>query len=361
MAAQTTISDKGKGKMASTQDGDDLTAGQTNRAQSGTELLADQAQLGDGNDYILQVRHEAISAGVGAIRATAAAFGLIAEAATGVGGGGIGVLGSGRRGVEGHGEIAGVIGQGGDSAGRALEPLASGGTGVIGQGGGDGFEAGDGVLGQARGFGAGVHGSAASPLGRGIVGVYGEADDTLAVAGIAQTGTAILGSVTDESGFAGRFRGQVVIESGSLTVHGPGGVVIDGPLLVSGAKSAVVSMPGGSHRALYSIESPESWFEDFGESSLNNGRAEIALEPAFAETIVTDRYHVFVTPYGDSNGLYVTNRRATGFTVQEQHAGTSNLTFSYRVVAKRRDVTAHRMAQVRLPKPPRTPELPRQR
>jgi hypothetical protein len=35
-------------------------------------------------------------------------------------------------------------------------------------------------------------------------------------------------------------------------------------LLVSGTKSAAVPFPDGSQRALYCMESPELWFEDFG-------------------------------------------------------------------------------------------------
>jgi hypothetical protein len=51
--------------MGSDVDGDDLTAGQTNKAQSGTELAVDQVELGNANDYILQVKHETVSPRVG--------------------------------------------------------------------------------------------------------------------------------------------------------------------------------------------------------------------------------------------------------------------------------------------------------
>jgi hypothetical protein len=48
---------------------------------------------------------------------------------------------------------------------------------------------------------------------------------------------------------------------------------------------------------------------------------------------------------------------ATGFTVQELHGGQSSVAFSYRVVARRKDVVAPRLAVV--PLPTATPLTPR--
>jgi len=115
--------------MASTEDGDDLSAGRTNFAQSGTELRCDEAQPHDGSDFILQVR-ALTSARVGAIRAIAASFGVSGQAAGGEGGG-TGVIGSGRNGVEGQGDLngTGVTGTGGQNG-----VLGKGRVGVFGQG-----------------------------------------------------------------------------------------------------------------------------------------------------------------------------------------------------------------------------------
>jgi hypothetical protein len=55
-------------------------------------------------------------------------------------------------------------------------------------------------------------------------------------------------------------------------------------------------------------------------------------------------YHVFVTPEGESKGLFVTDRQADGFEVCEQDGGSSTLTFSYRVVAARSGRRPERMA-----------------
>jgi hypothetical protein len=155
------------------------------------------------------------------------------------------------------------------------------------------------------------------------------------------TGYGVIGT-NSYGGWAGLFQGNVYI-SGSLVVGG------------SYPKSAAVPHPDGTHRLVYCIESPENWFEDVGQAALTGGKATISLDPDFAATVLTANYHVFLTPYGDSNGLYVTNKSATGFVVREQHGGTSSLAFSWKVMAKRKDVTGERLA--RIEPPPHVPPV----
>jgi hypothetical protein len=45
-------------------------------------------------------------------------------------------------------------------------------------------------------------------------------------------------------------------------------------------------------------------------------------------------YLVFITPQGESRGLYVTNKTSTGFEVRENGNGASSIAFDYRIVAK---------------------------
>jgi hypothetical protein len=136
-------------------------------------------------------------------------------------------------------------------------------------------------------------------------------------------------------------------------------VLIEGDLTVTGVKGAVVPHADGSHRLLCAIESTESWFEDFGETALKDGKAEVELDPDFAAVIETTGYHVFLTPYGDSSGLYVADRTTKSFIVREQKDGTSNLAFSYRVVARRLDIASHRLARIRLPEAPSLETFPK--
>jgi hypothetical protein len=100
---------------------------------------------------------------------------------------------------------------------------------------------------------------------------------------------------------------------------------------------------------LYCVESPESWFEDFGEAALVAGTAAVALDLDFAAVVDTTKLYVFLTPYVAGNGLAVTARTATGFTVTEMGGGKSGSGFAYRVVAKRKDVPSPRLAKVTLP------------
>jgi hypothetical protein len=119
-----------------------------------------------------------------------------------------------------------------------------------------------------------------------------------------------------------------------------GGCTIDvnGNLSCTGTITTPVKLEGSSRElAFNAIESPESWFEDFGSGQLSNGTAVISLEPTFVQTVNTGvDYHVFLTPKGDSHGLYVTHETATSFEVREQDRGTSNIAFDYRIVAKRK-------------------------
>ncbi len=69
---------------------------------------------------------------------------------------------------------------------------------------------------------------------------------------------------------------------------------------------------------------------------MQNGRATITLDPTFAKTINTGLdYHVFLTPNGDSKGLYVTAKGPGSFEVRESNGGASTIAFDYRIVGKR--------------------------
>jgi hypothetical protein len=73
----------------------------------------------------------------------------------------------------------------------------------------------------------------------------------------------------------------------------------------------------------------------------------VNVDPAFAETVSeTADYHVFLTPNGDSKGLYVTQKTASSFEVRESGGRTSSLSFDYRIVAKRRRYESQRLTDV---------------
>jgi len=137
------------------------------------------------------------------------------------------------------------------------------------------------------------------------------------------------------TGYAGYFSGHVRITGG---------------LTVLGAKSAAVKMDDGDYRLVYCQESPENWFEDFGEGRLVNGRTVIAIDPLYSQTANTGMtYHVFLTPQDEPVVLAVANRTATSFEVRGPEG--SNVGFSYRIVAKRRGYEDVRLARMSGPTP----------
>jgi hypothetical protein len=129
----------------------------------------------------------------------------------------------------------------------------------------------------------------------------------------------------------------------------------DGNLFVTGQifagiKDAIVPFPDGSNRLLHCMESPEHWFEDFGSARLKRGRATVKLDADFAKVVMLDDYRVFLTPEGDCKGLYVRSKRGASFEVRELQGGTSSIAFSYRIVAKRKDIKRHaRFAKIDMP------------
>ena len=97
----------------------------------------------------------------------------------------------------------------------------------------------------------------------------------------------------------------------------------------------------------YNMQAAENWIEDFGSGQLASGSAHISLEPTFAATVNTGaEYHVFLTPNGDCKGLYVASKGVDSFEVRELGDGHANVSFDYKIVAKRKGYEALRMTDV---------------
>jgi hypothetical protein len=235
----------------------------------------------------------------------------------------------GQSGATGNGSGTGVHGDASDTAASAIGVLGTGYLGVFGN------ATQFGVYGFATGAGAqGFH--AEAPAGFGLVavgqqGLFTEGTGALGLETRCVSGTAL--QAFSATSLAGRFVGHVLVE---------------GNHTVTGVKSAAVPHPDGSHRRLYCEESTESWFSDYGEGRLVNGRATVSLDPDFDAVVRGDRYHVFLTEEGDYGGVYVADKRPHAFDVRARTA-TATGTFSYRVVAKRRDIPGRRLEKVDLP------------
>jgi hypothetical protein len=193
--------------------------------------------------------------------------------------------------------------------------------------------------------GATIDGSAAT-------GVWGDTNADWGVLGTTDEGDSIVGFNSSEPFATGYFENDTTASSTAPVLVTVGGNVggacmfdVSGDMYCSGSKSAVVPVDNGARKvALYAVESPKNWFEDFGSGRLSNGSAVIELESTYAQTVNTQSYHVFLTPNGDSKGLYVSQKSAGGFEVREQGGGTSSIEFDYRIVAERRGFESIRMA-----------------
>ena len=211
------------------------------------------------------------------------------------------------------------------------------GPGVVGTSGES-----DGVLGFSEDS-VGVFGNSGSlgpvvPNTSNIAGVVGTSDRQHGVLGTSKASVGVVG-----------FSNNIGV-LGFVTAPGTVAGQFIGDLQVTGTKAAVVPFPDGTHRALYCMESPELWFEDFGSARLNRGRATVKLDGDFAKVVTLNGYRVFLTPEGDCKGLYVRSKRGGSFEVGELQGGTCNVAFSYRIVAKRKDVKRHtRFAKIDTP------------
>ncbi|MBL0128010.1 MAG: hypothetical protein IPP83_11275 [Flavobacteriales bacterium] len=107
-----------------------------------------------------------------------------------------------------------------------------------------------------------------------------------------------------------------------------------------GTVNTIVHDLKGNRVALSCPEAPENLFQDYGSGHLINGRVQVMLDPILSKNIVVNEAHplrVFVQLEGECNGVYVTNKSTNGFEVIELGSGTSNVSFSYTVVANRAD------------------------
>ncbi len=251
-----------------------------------------------------------------------------------------------------------------------------------------GTGAGSGVVGissQVSLLAAGVYGENDNATGTGIVGTgngiaakvlangSGGAftGATLGMAGFASTvatGTGVAGSgnnlspVTLTIGSGGAFIGTVAgiyAKANGLSANSTNESIYtnNGPLatnvfinaydgvqqwkiLGNGSVSTIVDDLAGKKVVMYAPESPEVYFQDFGQGQLVNGRAHINIDPIFAKNVLVNERHplrVFIQPEGNCKGTYVSNKTAAGFDVTELDGGNSNISFQWSITCNRAD------------------------
>jgi hypothetical protein len=205
-------------------------------------------------------------------------------------------------------------------------------VGVYGQGGADNAA---GVLGHPGSpVGDGVHGFL--PSGNGVLGESGNgvgvrATSTSSTAVVAVGSTGLFASTTVRNGTAAQFDGNVVINGihsqrrGEVGGRGIPGRITPSPLLYGKSRELV---RGFRLRQIVERRGPRS-----------------PRPPRFSTIVEDEGYHVFISEYEDHNELYVSHRTRTEFLVRAK-AQMATGTFSYRIVAKRRDIHAARFEEV---------------
>ncbi|MDP3024869.1 MAG: hypothetical protein Q8O10_04980, partial [candidate division Zixibacteria bacterium] len=157
--------------------------------------------------------------------------------------------------------------------------------------------------------GTAINGYAAGTGGNGVIGECNNGSSAYGIWGISSTG------------FAGWFDGKVWI---------------NGNFTATGTKSSVIQTSQGT-KALYAIEGLDVEFYASGSSSLNNGYAQIVFENLFQEAISAEiPIKVIVTPTADCNGIFVENKSHSGFSVKEIMSGTSNASFDWIAIGRRK-------------------------
>ncbi|MFT3775464.1 MAG: hypothetical protein QM820_59715 [Minicystis sp.] len=117
-------------------------------------------------------------------------------------------------------------------------------------------------------------------------------------------------------------------------------------IIGSGSVSTLVRDPtdptGQRRLTLHAPETPEIYFEDYGEARLENGYAHVELDPRLTPHLAVNEQHplrVFIQFEEDEGtfGVVVKNKTSHGFDVVEIGGGTSNMPFQWHIVANRAD------------------------
>jgi hypothetical protein len=323
-------------------DGSDLVIGQFNVGHTTTELGFDLTASTSPVFKVSDVHSATCVYGVSLLPG-GGGTGARGDSVTGVGVHGISESNDGVRGQS----TSGVGVHGLSESSDAITGKAKQGAGVVGQ-----SDTGAGVVGKTASNVSPAISGQGGAAGAGVLGfvdtgtgVEGRANGTgVGVMARAHAGIGLIALNEAEGGTAGLFFGNVTIKGG----------------LKASVKNAIVQFPDGSQRLLTCVESPEVWFEDFGEGTLTKGRAEVRIDPDFASIVnLALAYHVFLTPHDSKiKGLAVTARLADHFVVEDQDSASAG-TFSYQIVAKRKGYERQRFERVEVPPPPPPPSSTR--
>ncbi len=268
---------------------------------------------------------------------------------------GTGIRGDSKSGVGAIGTSVsntGVSGKSGSDVGVSGTSLSS--YGVYGT-----SNTSDGVVGKTNSLSAaGVLGVAPyNTEAESGVGVFGDTYDGIGVEALAESsefGGIALQAIAGDEGVT-LFEGVDSRGNAAASLDYYGNLIIAGNLQQRGTPFFRTSGASGSSVTTFGDRISQPTLEDLGEAQLVNGKADVPLDARFGASVdAREKYLVFLTPMGDTRGLYVSARTGKGFSVREVGGGHSSLVFDYRIAAKPYDTAA-----LRLPSTAMLPQLRR--
>ncbi|HEV3092421.1 MAG TPA: hypothetical protein VGX91_13350 [Candidatus Cybelea sp.] len=183
--------------------------------------------------------------------------------------------------------------------------------------------------------------------GQGVVGysahlIGGEFEDGYA------DGIGVLGEDLSGAGFP--FVGQ----SGGYEdyMESNGDFEAEGYMYAYGYEYLLGARHPGPHVAAFMPAATRATLEDTGTARLVGGESAVRFDGTFGKSIDAGKgYQVFLTPDGDTRGLYVAAKFTGGFIVRETMHGRSTLDFDYRVVAHPSGASEERLPTVNPKRP----------
>lgn len=142
------------------------------------------------------------------------------------------------------------------------------------------------------------------------------------------------------------FEGYNAVTDGLCTIDYNAALACTGGAIVKNLRTRHTNA-NGQHVLAYAAESATATIEDVGTARLVAGVANVAIDPAFAAVMDHRWYYVFLTPLGDTRGLYVSSKTVSSFQVRESEGGRSRVEFDYRIVAHPLDAKNDRLPLAR--------------
>ena len=205
-----------------------------------------------------------------------------------------------------------------------------------------------GILGTST-YGSGVEGTA---TGLFASGVYGYASGGAGVTA-ESAGSPALYAQGDASGTY-LLRAYNAATASSCSIDGSANLICTGSITGGSASLSRHRNGSGQHVNAYGVESASETIEDTGSARLLTGIANVQIPTDFASLIdPRSDYYVFVTPLGDTRGLFVSIKTYSAFQVRENEHGRSSVAFDYRIVAHPIDASNDRLPlSPRMKRPP---------